>query len=91
MGNVMLPCAGIGIALLGATAFVGRATAQQAPPPPARGPRYQRKCVTGLPGAMSRPEALLALNAEGAQGWRLRDGLGQVRMSGVDRYCFERQ
>ena len=60
------------------------------PPPPARGPRFQYKCITGIEGRLFKPDALAALNQEGAQGWRFLDGVSQVHMSGMDQYCFER-
>ena len=86
--NLVLVLSGIAIGLVGGALFVGRAHAQA----PAPGPRYQYKCMTGLPVQIFKPAALAALNQEGGAGWRLLDGLsGQNHLSGGDQYCFIRQ
>ena len=87
----MLALGGLGLGVLSGGLLVGRAGAQQ-PPAPVAAARYQYKCVTGLPMQMYKPESLAALNREGADGWRLLDGLsGQNHLSGADQYCFVRE
>jgi hypothetical protein len=86
--GMILIASGIAVGLVGGTAFTSRARAQA----PAAGPRYQYKCITGAPAQMYKPDALAALNREGAGGWELLDGLsGQNHLSGGDQYCFKKQ
>jgi hypothetical protein len=86
--GLVLLVSGVAIGLIGDAAFVGRAQAQA----PTAAPRFQYKCVTGLPAQIYKPEALAAVNREGAGGWQLLDGLSaQNHLSGGDQYCFIKQ
>ena len=92
--DVAFGLVGLGMGMLTGAAFVGRAMAQQpqSPPAPQYGPRWQYKCITGLPQQMFKPDSTAALNREGAEGWRLLDGLSaHNHLSGGDQYCFIRQ
>ena len=84
--RLTMAAGGVALGLfVGATAT--RALAQH--PPAATAIRYQYKCLTSLPVQMFKPDAIAALNREGADGWRLLDGLsGQNHLSGGDQYCF---
>jgi hypothetical protein len=86
MKNWILIGLGAAFGLVGGAALVGRAHAQ------APGPRFAYKCITGLPMQAFKPEAQAALNREGADGWRLLDGLSaHNHLTGGDQYCFIKQ
>jgi hypothetical protein len=85
--RLALVVSGMAAGLVGG-AFITRVHAQA----PAAAVRFQYKCVTGIPAQMFKPDALAALNREGAAGWQLLDGLsGQNHLSGGDQYCFVKQ
>jgi hypothetical protein len=86
--NLVVLALGMILGAIASAAWPGHASAQS----PTPGPRYQYKCLTGLPSAIYKPDAQSALNREGEQGWRLLDGMSlHNHMSGADQYCFVRQ
>jgi hypothetical protein len=86
--GLVLVVSGVAVGLVAGAAFTNRAQAQA----PAATPRFQYKCVTGLPAQIYKPDAMAAVNREGAGGWMLLDGLsGQNHLSGGDQYCFIKQ